>query len=68
MISPKQIRDKNKYFSELWKFAEKAFEFQNSNLLYHRVAYPGGEASFRDHEEKIWPDDTWKKIFRGGPY
>ena len=36
--------------------------------MYMRVAYPGGEASLRGPEGRIWPDDFWKKNFSGGPY
>jgi len=35
--------------------------------VYRRVAYPGGEASLRGPEGRIWPDNFEKK-FPGGPY
>ena len=39
-----------------------------TQLFESRVAYPGGEASLRGPEGRVWPDDFWKKIFPGGMY
>jgi len=36
-------------------------------IARQRVAYPGGETSLTGPEDRIWPDDSWKKIFPWGP-
>jgi len=38
----------------------------NVKYTLSRVAYPGGEASLRVPEGRIWPGDFLKKVFPGG--
>ena len=41
-------------------------KLRKSVCIASRVAYPGGEASLRDPEGKIWQDDISTKIIPGG--